>query len=418
MRHILTMLWQVVVCVTLCSNSLLSAQGARDLVGIAMQEPILKELGIEKDSPLFAELYKLSDAQSKEIAKLISQGRDQGQKDVFEALQRAQQFVYPNYRPELQKLLAPNQFTRLQQLSWQQMGSGALLDDDLSKALNITQEQWEKLVVVRTELGINTRNLYKDREPFTPEKGEILLKKTGELNQIWRQKSNDILSPEQQEKFFTLLGKPFDSKLYYAGKRPSAENILAIEGLAGLSLMEPVLKELGIPQDSAVVTELQKLGKYKRLELAQQFQSTLPEERASDSYAERIVKVEAKYNTELQGILSAEQYLRVRQIRLQLWGMKALSKPEIVKTLDLTIEQQRNLSNVTFPYMVKEQELLRPNNIPLPNPSKEVREKVRELKLIELEKAIQSLNSEQRDKYAELRGKPFDLTLLEPASAP
>jgi hypothetical protein len=97
---------------------------------------------------------------------------------------------------ELDKVLLPHQIERLKQIDLQsklrQRGSNALTSGDVAKALNLTDEQREKL------------------EKRAAEVQEELQTKIRELQVEARQKMIDVLTPEQQAQLQKMMGDNFD----------------------------------------------------------------------------------------------------------------------------------------------------------------------------------------------------------------
>lgn len=231
--------WGLMVAVVLAVNPQAHAQGrggfggggrgmfgGGGVLGLAQMEPVQKELGIEKDSPEAAEIKKLSDAMTDErmaeMRKLT--GGDQG---AFQSLSQEERDkmmtkfgeinnkLTAKYGPDLKKLLKAEQYTRLQQINWQQAGTAAYADAEVVKALELSKEQQAKLGAVNTEFGTKQRELF--QSAFAGGGGgagggnfEEMQKKVAEMTTERDNKAKEILSKDQQEKFATLIGKPFD----------------------------------------------------------------------------------------------------------------------------------------------------------------------------------------------------------------
>src|SRR5262249_42749575 len=97
---------------------------------------------------------------------------------------------------DLGKVLLPHQMERLKQIDLQTKmkyrGAQALTGGDLAKALNLTDEQREKLEKRQAEVQ------------------EELQAKIRELQVEARQKVIDVLTPEQQSQLKKLMGDTFD----------------------------------------------------------------------------------------------------------------------------------------------------------------------------------------------------------------
>lgn len=202
-------------------------------------------------------------------------------------------------------------------------------------------------------------------------------------------------------------------------------------GVLGLISNEAVQKELAVDADTTA--KLKKVSDDVRAELTagapqgggrEAFQGLSDEERRAKMAelqkkgAENTAKVVAKFQPQLKEILSETQYTRLQQIYWQSSLDAALADPEVIKAIDLTKEQQDKIAAV----------------------GKEMGDKIREAfgggrggagggggagagggfaKIQELNKeretkTLDVLSAEQKDKFASLKGKAFDVALLRP----
>jgi hypothetical protein len=117
-------------------------------------------------------------------------------------------------REELAKILKPEQAKRLMEIYVQQAGVNALSDDEVAKAVGVSDEQKEKMGKIRQEAMAGMRDLFGggDREAARA-KLEDLQKSTNE-------KVLAVLSDDQKKKFEDLKGKKFDMPEQPRGGRP------------------------------------------------------------------------------------------------------------------------------------------------------------------------------------------------------
>jgi hypothetical protein len=130
------------------------------------------------------------------------------------------------FLPQLKEALSAPQAERLQQINWQVAGSQALAGPELGKALELSNEQQEKI------RGINQDFQKKQQElsggfgggggragggaggggggPPDFEAMRERMQKVQELAKERDAKAIEVLSSEQQEKYTKLKGKPFD----------------------------------------------------------------------------------------------------------------------------------------------------------------------------------------------------------------
>ncbi len=128
-------------------------------------------------------------------------------------------------------------------------------------------------------------------------------------------------------------------------------------------------------------------------------------------------KLNEKFVPQLKETLTASQFARLQQIVWQAAGIQSLAEPEIVMTLELTNEQQEKIAAINQEYATKDFEILRASARAVrrgeaPSDGQTTPTKSQELKREYGAKATEVLSSEQKEKYAELKGKPFDLARL------
>jgi hypothetical protein len=113
---------------------------------------------------------------------------------------------------ELEKILKPEQMTRLKQIARQQGGPAAYLKNENIKDLSITDEQKKKLHDINTELDKDVGELRRGAGggkggfgPLPPETREKIDNLTKEANE----KAAAVLTDEQKAKWKTLIGEPY-----------------------------------------------------------------------------------------------------------------------------------------------------------------------------------------------------------------
>jgi hypothetical protein len=106
---------------------------------------------------------------------------------------------------ELDKILKPEQMTRLKQIARQQGGPAAYLKSENIKDLSITDEQKTKLTAINTELDKDRQELFRGGGGFSPETREKMETLTKEATE----KAVAVLTDEQKAKWKTLIGEPY-----------------------------------------------------------------------------------------------------------------------------------------------------------------------------------------------------------------
>jgi hypothetical protein len=124
-------------------------------------------------------------------------------------------------------------------------------------------------------------------------------------------------------------------------------------------------------------------------------------------------KVTEMREPKLKEALTAEQFARIKEIKVQAAGVAALAHADVVKGLGLSDEQQKKIADIRAEGNKSISDLNpfrqgagRNGNI------QETPAKVREIHAATLTKATDVLDAGQKEKFAALKGKPFDLAQL------
>ncbi len=123
--------------------------------------------------------------------------------ETYEAdLKKAYETINRESIPKLKAALTAEQFERLQQIAWQAYGSRDLsFDPELSKALELTKDQNEKITAINEE--------YQRKAAEFVRAGTFVARYL-ELDRERDGKAVELLTREQQEKYTKLKGKPFN----------------------------------------------------------------------------------------------------------------------------------------------------------------------------------------------------------------
>jgi len=114
---------------------------------------------------------------------------------------------------KLADVLLPRQLERLEQLSIQQRGTGALADPKVQEKLSVTDEQKDKLKSLREEF--DTKRNEMAQELFQGGGGDggnrqDAFAKLGELRTEFEKKIVDVLTDDQKKQFEEMKGEKFD----------------------------------------------------------------------------------------------------------------------------------------------------------------------------------------------------------------
>jgi hypothetical protein len=212
--------------------------GGLGIINLVALAPVQKEIGLEADAAenvakLAGEMYQEFQAESQkagigfaafgQLQDLSPEEREAKMKEMSEKRMAITKGLTEKYLPKVKENLSASQFERVQQISWQLSGTQSLTDPDVSKALEISKEQREKMAGINQEFGAKQRELFGGGPAFggggAPPGPEVMrerMQKMQDLNKDRDAKVAAVLSKDQQDKYAALLGKPFDrSQLDY-----------------------------------------------------------------------------------------------------------------------------------------------------------------------------------------------------------
>ena len=175
--------------------------GGGGVLGIAMRDEVQQELQLvdEQKDKLRTIGEDARNRMRDEMRGMFEQMRDLSDDErraKFDEIRTKMESMNADMEKELDKVLLPHQLERLKQIDLQskirQRGSSALTGGDVAKALNLSDEQREKL------------------EKRAAEVQEELQAKIRDLQAEARQKMIDVLTPEQQAQLQKMMGDNFD----------------------------------------------------------------------------------------------------------------------------------------------------------------------------------------------------------------
>jgi hypothetical protein len=144
----------------------------------------------------------LSGDQVNELSKLGETAKDQHERQ--------------NVEKRVAALLSKAQFQRLQQIAWQARPDEALRSAEVAKALGLREEQQKQIERLWQEAQTAlVDDLRRMRFRSERERNRFIRARLAEVAEQMRA----VLTAEQQERFHTLLGKPFDFE-EHAAVRP------------------------------------------------------------------------------------------------------------------------------------------------------------------------------------------------------
>jgi Spy/CpxP family protein refolding chaperone len=108
-------------------------------------------------------------------------------------------------KKELESILDKDQFKRYKQISIQAMGFQAFFDEEVVKALKITEEQTQKLEAMQEEM----QGAMQDAFQSAQDDRQAAMQKIGEIRTKAFKDAAELLSAEQKTAWGELIGKEF-----------------------------------------------------------------------------------------------------------------------------------------------------------------------------------------------------------------
>lgn len=201
----------------------LSAQGRRpgggfgggglgETIRLAGNEAVQKEIGVTDEQK--ANLKTLGEEYTKESESVWTAAgatREGGFRNLTDdqrtKLAEGMKTLSETYSPKVKETLKPEQFERLQQISYQIAGPAAYNNPEVVKALELTKEQQEKIAAITRDYGEKQRAL----------RGEGGREAASKLRDEQNAELAKVLTKEQSEKFTSLKGKEFDTSVLFRG---------------------------------------------------------------------------------------------------------------------------------------------------------------------------------------------------------
>lgn len=311
-------------------------------------------------------------------------------------------------RTQLKEVLTADQYQRLQQITWQEMGTSAFTDDELAAELSISNEQQKQIRDLIDDA------FEKQSQPDNPSSPGVRVRAQSALRRERDEKLLDALTDDFREKFTALKGKQFAERLYRQIDTGTVDGVTPPPTPAPYSLVDnPIIQqELEANTDQvaklkSLVEELRKTLDSIKSEREASLKGLYGDELETARKATREKSDRAKAaileksQAGLTATLTPEQMKRLKQIRWQSLGVDALFDSEVVEALSLSEEVQKNLQAIRDEYEKKLSQLMQAGR---------VADKEAETLQTEQDSKIEKLLSKaQLDRYDSLIGKEFDL---------
>lgn len=208
MKRLMQITLAAAVVVMAASPALAQQQrqgGGRGFGGVGVmlllgQESVQKEL-------------KLSDEQVKKIQELGTKQREafQGLRDLSQEERRTkmQELTKANDKA-IGEILKPDQLKRARQIALQRQGAAAVLNEEVAKTLNITDDQKQKIREIQTKSREELQGVGFDEDGR---------KKREEVRKQTNEKAMAVLTAEQKAKLKEMQGEPFTGEIRFGGRR-------------------------------------------------------------------------------------------------------------------------------------------------------------------------------------------------------
>lgn len=175
--------------------------GGGGLMGLISRDEVQQELQLvdeqkDKVRGITDEMRNKVRDQMRDVFTQMRDLSDDERRAKFGEIRTKMESLQADTEKELDKVLLPHQLERLRQIDLQtkvqQRGASALTGGDVAKALNLTDEQRDKL------------------EKRAAEVQEELQTKIKQLQADARKKMLDVLTPDQQAQLEKMMGQQFD----------------------------------------------------------------------------------------------------------------------------------------------------------------------------------------------------------------
>jgi len=170
--------------------------------GLLMMPEVQREIG-------------LTQQQLQQIQQLMMQQREQMREMMQqmgaatpEQRQQLMQQAMRGWEEEMGKILQPNQKARLRELQLQAEGASALMRPDVAKELNLTDEQKGKINNIMQQYRQRQAQLWQPGGDPNADR-QARFQQMQQLRQQMDKELLEVLTPEQQEQWKKMLGKPF-----------------------------------------------------------------------------------------------------------------------------------------------------------------------------------------------------------------
>ncbi len=186
------------------------------------------------------------------------------------------------------------------------------------------------------------------------------------------------------------------------GGRPGFGMMGGGMGWAQLLRIEKVQKEIELTDEQKA--EVEKITTENREKMRELFTQGQGGDRQANIEKMRHLQAEAQKN--IEAALLPHQVARLKEIRLQIAGVQALSDPEVQKELGLSEEQVQKLRDAAREVM----QGMRPQDGQGPRDPGAIRQRFEEMRQKLEEAALKVLTDDQKAKWEKMKGEKFEIS--------
>jgi hypothetical protein len=181
--------------------------GPGESMMLLRQESVRKELKLTPE-----QLIKVADLTEKmhdKFDRVIIEGSEEERDKQLKELKKEHEKAQAENQKALAEILKPEQWKRLKQISYQRQGGKAFTDQDLAKAIQLTEDQQKKIRAINDETSKQVHELFESGAP----RDEEIRQKMTELQKASTAKILKLLTEAQTAKWNQLQGEPFKGEI-------------------------------------------------------------------------------------------------------------------------------------------------------------------------------------------------------------
>lgn len=179
---------------------------------LCVNEDVLKDINATDEQKTKLKDW-VAEAQPKQREKLQEKLQDVPMEERFQKMAAIQAELNKELWKDVEKVLKPEQYTRVKQIAVQAMGIRAFTDKDTVEKLKLNDEQKEKIKTITDENQQEQAKLGQEMFQgggFDQEKMQEFQKKQAELTKKAFDKAKEVLKDDQKKAWADLTGKEFD----------------------------------------------------------------------------------------------------------------------------------------------------------------------------------------------------------------